>query len=808
MDDETSRDSSSRSRRARLINSCLPFRLQEFCLIAIINELDSYPVESLAMLPRHLRYLLLSNFPNYYLKKLDSTAVAEGIDTEKIWRHTTRRFGHERVDHSSMHACLFTTRETCIDLSHIRKLDDVPHFQPEVVAATKEKQWKDDYFLKMVLNILSDVGSLTDEYIARFGLEYYPDESVYAETIDGLTAVASHNFLVHLPDTVEGHGKLSDYDSDQNCESSDNSDDCASYNSLVFDSYRRLWNKQATPLAKIEEDYDAYLVLVPRRLMFIRQSSNQLELLNHIVIKCGCQPQNLHINVSDLHQADCNFRSQCSANEDYHYRSYLKSLLSKIVILSLEGVAADHADVLRFMFEMISENGTLKALEINSDKESMAPINLEFLSPYLFTMPIDPSSPAQYRGLNIIEFGFPLDLTCLSHVAALIEQQHTLTHICICLLDSCQPQSDNPGQVSLDERRLYDVLSLLFIRESFQCLQIDFACRQVEHNSVYVLRQGCHNFFPFAQTLQSFMISHCAYNQKLQFKNIRCLPTKHQLFLSPKAYESGVMIPDCATKHKLLLYDFADIYSILPHLIILPTIRLQEFAFSFEDENQPLFSQIAQHPNMNVTKLLINFDFPRMKPGEVEKLLSTLCQDFKKLFQMSALKEICICGQWLCFSEVKKAIVLGLQQRAQLQIGSLDKVHLRQESQYIRVWDDFPKDCYNYTDSEFGELWSAVFSLPHLDCMEVELWMEQGITMCFIERINIVKDCWKQYSFNKKLKSLLLYFHDWDDQFEEVWGEDHLEPLKILTSDINIFVDSTRVPKMYSYTHFTVHNAF
>ena len=50
------------------------------------------------MLPRHLHYQLLSNLPNYDLNRVDSTPVTEGIDTERIWRHTTRRFSCRRLD--------------------------------------------------------------------------------------------------------------------------------------------------------------------------------------------------------------------------------------------------------------------------------------------------------------------------------------------------------------------------------------------------------------------------------------------------------------------------------------------------------------------------------------------------------------------------------------------------------------------------------------------------------------------------------------------------------------------------------------
>ena len=816
IDHEESEDSSSEDDQEPYhdINSCLPFKLQEFCLIAIINELDSYPVESLAMLPRHLRYRLLSNLPNFDLSRLENTTpVTEGIDTDKIWKSTTRRFSNKRLDYDFMHASLFMTRESKVDLAHLRNVDDIPHLQPEVVAAAKKKPCREQYFLTLVWNIVLDIGMLPDHYIRQHGLEYYPDE--HAEALDGLTVVPSHDFLIQMPGTVKGKDIRDENDGDKDEDdggSSDDSDD--KYESTVLDSYRRLWKKQATPLTRFKKmcrSYDTHVLLAPKRLLFIRQSKSHLELLNYIVIGCGLQPLNLCINASDLYQADLNLSVQHSTDENI--RLYLKHLLSKIVVLSLEGVASEQAGILRYVFEMVVQNCTLKALEISSGSksqldlgfltgESMPRLGLRFLSPYLFTLPSNPPSLPHYQGLSVLEIGSPLEPTSLPHLTALIEQQHSLTHINICLLDSCQDQSDNPTLVSMDERRLYDALSLLFNREDFQFLKVNFACNQTQRNTVF--RQGCCNLFPFTQILQSFMVSQCTFNQKLHFKNIRSLPPKQVLPLTLAA--SGDTTPECGTQHKLLVFEFADIDIIVPHLIQLPVIRLWEFAFKFGIQSQSLFNQIAHHPNMNVTKLLINFDFEGINPEEVNKRLSTLCRDFEKLFQMPTLKELCLCGQWLCFREVKKALVIGLQQQSQF--SSLDKIHLRQESLRMHTRNGLSTNDYNYDESEFKELWSAIFSLPHLDRVEVKLLMDQSITMYFVDRIHIIHDCWKQFSFNKKLKSLLLSFHDWEDYFEHVWGEDRLKPLNALTRDVKVFVDSHRTPKMYSYTHFTVCDAF
>lgn len=64
----------------------LPLSLEELCLLEVINDVDRYPVELLASLPRWLRCRLLNNLPAVDLCRLDSTAVARGIDTNKVWK--------------------------------------------------------------------------------------------------------------------------------------------------------------------------------------------------------------------------------------------------------------------------------------------------------------------------------------------------------------------------------------------------------------------------------------------------------------------------------------------------------------------------------------------------------------------------------------------------------------------------------------------------------------------------------------------------------------------------------------------------
>ena len=322
------------------------------------------------------------------------------------------------LDYDFMHASLFMTRESGVDLAHLRNVDDIPHLQPEIIAATKEKPCKEQYLLTLFGNIVSDIGHSDYTGISQYGLEYYPDNYVYAEALDGLTAVPGHDFLIQLPGTAKGK--------DVHDGSSDDSND--EYESMDLHSYCRLWKKQATPLTKLKQ-YD--VLLVPKRLLFIRQSKGQLELLNYIVIGCGLQPLNLCVHASHLCQADGNLRMQYSADEDN--RLYLKSLLSKVVVLSLERVTATckQTGTLQYVFETVVQNGTLKALEISS--ESISRLDLGFLSPYLFALPRDPPSLPRYQGLSVLEIGSPLEPTSLPQLTALVEQQHMLKHVYIIL---------------------------------------------------------------------------------------------------------------------------------------------------------------------------------------------------------------------------------------------------------------------------------------------------------------------------------------------------------------------------------------
>ena len=763
------------------VNSCLPFRLEDLCLITIINELDSYPIELLAMLPCHLRYRLLSNIPNLDLNRLDHTPVAQGIDTEELWKTAIgsplfNLMVSRRIDYDFVLATPFVTD------------DDL---EPNIVAAMKEKSPKELYFLTLVWNILIDIGSMPPQPIIESYLDYHP-ENVYTEALDGLAAIRSHNFLVQLPgatkwkelpecrDSVKGR---SDYDE---------------YESATLDGYRRMWRKQATPLAKCKRygmgiGYDTHVVLIPQRLLPIHRSSGPLEVLNHLVIGCGIQPLNLSIDADYLYRADSNLKTLYHADTaDQSYHLFLKTFLSKVVILELTNIDTAHVDTLRYVFESVVRSGndsSLKALELSSTSLDMSSLLM-----YLCTLPSDPPSLPHYQGLRVLKIGSPPEPSSLPYLTVLFEQQHLLNHVYIQLLDSCQDNHDEPElRPSAHETKLCDALSLLVSRKHFKSLTINFTCKRFSHS---FSQESCCNLFPFTKLLHSFMVSPCAHKQSLHFENTNSSPPKE---LIPLVYSSSenTTTPDCGTEHKLLSYQLKDVKVIVPHLIQLPIIRLQDFVFNFEKGTESLFSQVAHHPNLNVTNLQINFGIKVINdPQEVQALFTTLCQDFERIFQMHTLKKFCLSGEWLCCSEIKKALVMGFKQQAQ--VCSLHKLHL--EHQSITCGSDQPDIPYKYSESEVKELWSAIFTLPQVHQLEIELATEYILTLEFIDMVHIICDCWKQFSLEKKkLKSIQLSLHE-SGNFNEIWETSMLDPFKIVTHSLDIVVDyCRRSPELFSY---------
>ena len=89
----------------------LPLSLQDLCFLEVINDLDSFPVELLALLPLWLCKRILNNIPVIDLCRLSHTAVARGVAVNhKIWalkasctKNECKPHEHEKHTQSSQH---------------------------------------------------------------------------------------------------------------------------------------------------------------------------------------------------------------------------------------------------------------------------------------------------------------------------------------------------------------------------------------------------------------------------------------------------------------------------------------------------------------------------------------------------------------------------------------------------------------------------------------------------------------------------------------------------------------------------------
>ena len=144
---------------------------------------------------------------------------------------------------------------------------------------------------------------------------------------------------------------------------------------------------------------------------------------------------------------------------------------------------------------------------------------------------------------------------------------------------------------------------------------------------------------------------------------------------------------------------------------------------------------------------------------------------------------------------MKKALVIGIQQQSN--VRSLKVIRLDHSLRYD--WNRRLEILQTFTESELKEFWNAVFSLPQIEDVQIEIDMESGDMRSFIEKVHLICDCWKQLSLKKKLKSLQLGMHEED--FDTIWGEDQLMPFDTVTRDISVKVTYYRQsPQIHSYT--------
>ena len=144
----------TKSKEDEQIEPCcpLPFYLQDICLLAVINDLVSYPVELLASLPYWLRYRLLNSLPALELSRLESTPVADGLDTDAIWKSRLKRQAE-----TSVNDLILNDRKVCFQLDISRNSyygvgDEFEDFEEEIDKPSPGQE----YLLRIASNLFCE----------------------------------------------------------------------------------------------------------------------------------------------------------------------------------------------------------------------------------------------------------------------------------------------------------------------------------------------------------------------------------------------------------------------------------------------------------------------------------------------------------------------------------------------------------------------------------------------------------------------------------------------------------------------------
>ena len=344
------------------IDHLLPLPLQDFCLLRVISDLDGYPVELLASLPRWLRYRILNNLPALDLCRLDHTAVATGIDTDNLWETRLQILTKPRMKspagRGAQHILRSTSQSTAsvetdqslfqLDLPQIFNFTPLSRFQPN----NRQLVESSPILKEKVTSAFNDVRECP-------GMEMSSARDKFLSNIVS-------NFLYHSPNLDNIHHLVSIPGEHL-------------LPNLVFASHHQsvtprhsyfVWRKQATPLtlqhtgppplpfrrhgrnqlstgSRLLSLYDSYscIALTPHRMVssFIVNRSS-LQMLSLLVNDCGVQPTSANICVNKMSQeiVDSLYTARVAQENDFKVSadcttciSVMHHLLKRVVILKL-----------------------------------------------------------------------------------------------------------------------------------------------------------------------------------------------------------------------------------------------------------------------------------------------------------------------------------------------------------------------------------------------------------------------------------------------------------------------------------------
>ena len=222
------------------LDSCLPLSLQHISLICLLNDVNSYPVELLTSLPHWLRKNLLENLPALNVCLLDGTAVAKGIDMDKIWK---TRYLHIE----SSYCCGPGRRKRPLaSMNHDNMSMFVTH-EPRLAAVTNNPAtWRERYLLAIA------------QYVLRYG--------GFSHAALWLLAISGQHLLQNLAILDE--------------------------ESLNETRVQGIFTKQAHTLNNFRSDT---FLLIPKCYVAMQSGATLSLLLSLLAESCGLQPAYLHL---------------------------------------------------------------------------------------------------------------------------------------------------------------------------------------------------------------------------------------------------------------------------------------------------------------------------------------------------------------------------------------------------------------------------------------------------------------------------------------------------------------------------------
>ena len=691
------------------LQSCLPLPLQDLCLLEVVNDLDGYPIDLLASLPRWLRYRLLNNLPALDLCHLEPSAIAREVDLDELW---SSRWENPRIPHALYQPPLSNSIRSDFHY-RIKDAGLLQYLEPYLVATFQQLSNKDkiDAKQKYLLQVASDVLD-SNEF----------ETDVRALTIvpaDWLISMKGDRLLQDL--TEAKHNPHQARSRITYISSSSSVSSRQPQPGIAADAYKVVWASQTTALARYEQDD---VRLAPHRLLPIRERGDPLELLSLLVHDCGLQPLSVaHLGLTRMTNS---VEWGLCMKEREKFNSNLKHVLCQVAVLGLQ---CDHVsqpkDVLQTIMEVVLADGEQSRLRYLFSHHVTRDFMIS-LAPYFYSLPesdVTGTSLQCYQGLSVIQLGIS-DLEPSQYISSLLQQQPQLRCVQLDFHCSRDDLTAKPNAV-----QLFSTFTSLFSRPQFLFLKLE-------------LKSECAISPPLLQELLcGFMRSPCATEKQLTIISASSDPNliyqKEVALASVDVSSVGnTTIPECGVEHKKLSLS-ANLQNVIGSLLQLSTIRINSIHFDCSDDSYPYLHQGAMHPDLQVMSFSVQFQL-----CPYDKLLTTVESDLITFFTKPTLKEIALHGYWGMFSDIKAAIVEALHRRADIGIP----IHK------LMLTSPQTSDARRHSMEELCELWKAVFLLPQLDQMEVVV--AGGVCNLTLENEELIYQIWRDTALQNKIKTL------------------------------------------------------